>query len=163
MVIHHIECQKLSFIQVENFLQHAGKLLLSDFINLVKLFQKAIFSHDHSWRLRDLEKNEEILHQEGHSKPVLDISFQCDGSLSVTGGQDAYGRVWDLRTGRCIMFMEGHLKSILSVDFNPNGYHIATASEDNSVKIWDLRQIKNVYTIPAHKSLVSKVKFQSKC
>ncbi len=82
--------------------------------------------------------------------------------MSVTGGQDAYGRVWDLRTGRCIMFMEGHLKSILSVDFNPNGYHIATASEDNSVKIWDLRQIKNVYTIPAHKSLVSKVKFQSK-
>lgn len=116
--------------------------------------------HDNSWRLRDLERNEEILHQEGHSKPVLDISFQCDGSICVTGGQDAYGRVWDLRTGRCIMFMDGHLKSVLSVDFNSNGYHVATGSEDNSVKIWDLRQIKCVYTIPAHKNLISKVKFQ---
>jgi U4/U6 small nuclear ribonucleoprotein PRP4 len=117
--------------------------------------------HDNSWRLWDLEATEEILHQEGHSKPVMDISFQCDGSICVTGGQDSYGRVWDLRTGRCIMFMEGHLKSILSVDFHPNGYQLATASEDNSVKIWDLRQSKCIYTIPAHQNLISKVKFQN--
>ena len=42
-------------------------------------------SHDNSWRLWDLVKNEEILHQEGHSKPVIDISFQCDGSICATG------------------------------------------------------------------------------
>ena len=59
------------------------------------------------------------------------------------------------------MFMEGHLKSILSLDFSPNGYQLATASEDNLVKIWDLRQSKCIYTIPAHKNLISKVKFQS--
>jgi len=115
---------------------------------------------DHSWRLWDLEAQEEILHQEGHSKAVYDISFQCDGSLSATGGMDAFGRVWDLRTGRCIMFLEGHLKSVLSIDFSPNGYHIATGSEDNSVKIWDLRQRSCLYTIPAHTNIVSQVKFQ---
>jgi hypothetical protein len=27
---------------------------------------------------------EEILHQEGHSSAVHDITFQCDGSLSAT-------------------------------------------------------------------------------
>lgn len=116
--------------------------------------------HDNSWRLWDLETKTELLHQEGHSRPVLDISFQCDGSICATGGQDSYGRVWDLRTGRCIMFMEGHLKSILSLDFSVNGYQLATASEDNMVKIWDLRQSKCIYTIPAHNNLVSKVKFQ---
>lgn len=116
--------------------------------------------HDNSWRLWDVERTEEILHQEGHSRPVLDIAFQVDGSICCTGGQDSYGRVWDLRTGRCIMFMEGHLKSILSIDFNSNGYQIATGSEDNSVKIWDLRQSKCIYTIPAHNNLISKVKFQ---
>lgn len=116
--------------------------------------------HDNSWRLWDMNQKEEILHQEGHSKPVLDISFQCDGSICATGGQDSYGRVWDLRTGRCIMFMEGHLKSILSLDFSPNGYQLATASEDNLVKVWDLRQSKCIYTIPAHTNLISKVKFQ---
>lgn len=116
--------------------------------------------HDNSWRLWDVTRNEELLHQEGHCLPVLDISFQCDGSICATGGQDSYGRVWDIRTGRCIMFMEGHLKSILSLDFSPNGYQLATASEDNSVKVWDLRQSKCIYTIPAHQNLISKVKFQ---
>ncbi|XP_070582205.1 U4/U6 small nuclear ribonucleoprotein Prp4-like [Ptychodera flava] len=116
--------------------------------------------HDCSWRLWDLEAQDEILHQEGHSKAVYCLAFQCDGSLVTTGGLDSFGRVWDLRSGRCIMFMEGHLKGILSVDFSPNGYHIASGSEDNTVKIWDVRQRKCVYTIPAHGSLVSRVKFQ---
>lgn len=49
-----------------------------DFIN-------PFFSHDNSWRLFDLEQNEEVLYQEGHSKPVYDISFQCDGSVALTG------------------------------------------------------------------------------
>ena len=42
-------------------------------------------SYDNSWRLWDLEAQEEILHQEGHSKPVYDIAFQNDGALAVTG------------------------------------------------------------------------------
>jgi U4/U6 small nuclear ribonucleoprotein PRP4 len=44
-----------------------------------------LFSYDNSWRLWDLETQEEILHQEGHSKAVHDVTFQCDGSLAVTG------------------------------------------------------------------------------
>ncbi|GLV44253.1 U4-U6 small nuclear riboprotein factor 60K [Carabus blaptoides fortunei] len=115
---------------------------------------------DSSWRLWDLEQCTEVLHQEGHCKPVYCISFQTDGSVCATGGLDSFGRVWDLRTGRCIMFMEGHLKSVYGVDFSPNGYHIATASEDNSCKIWDLRKRAILYTIPAHANLLSDVKFQ---
>jgi U4/U6 small nuclear ribonucleoprotein PRP4 len=42
------------------------------------------FSYDRSWRLWDLETQEEILHQEGHTKAVHDIAFQCDGSLAAT-------------------------------------------------------------------------------
>ncbi|KAI4458068.1 wd40 repeat protein [Holotrichia oblita] len=116
--------------------------------------------HDCSWRLWDLQQCAEVLHQEGHGKPVYCISFQIDGSVCATGGLDAFGRVWDLRTGRCIMFMEGHLKPIYGIDFSPNGYHIATSSDDNTVKIWDLRKRSALYTIPAHTSLVSDVKFQ---
>ena len=116
---------------------------------------------DNSWRLYDLEysREEEILFQEGHSKPVYDVDFHTDGSLAATGGLDSFGRVWDLRTGRCIMFMEGHLKGILSINFSPNGYQIATGSEDHSIKIWNLRERKLEYTIAAHSNVVSKVKF----
>ncbi|XP_022909545.1 U4/U6 small nuclear ribonucleoprotein Prp4 [Onthophagus taurus] len=116
--------------------------------------------HDSSWRLWDLQQSAEVLHQEGHGKPVYCISFQVDGSVVATGGLDAFGRVWDLRTGRCIMFMEGHLKPIYGIDFSPNGYHLATSSDDNSVKIWDLRKRSVLYTIPAHTSLVSNVRYQ---
>ena len=42
-------------------------------------------SFDHSWRLWDLEAQDEVLHQEGHSKPVYDIAFQADGAIVVTG------------------------------------------------------------------------------
>ncbi|KAK7575478.1 hypothetical protein V9T40_011764 [Parthenolecanium corni] len=116
--------------------------------------------YDHSWRLFDLVKCEEVLHQEGHCKPVYCMAFQCDGSVVATGGLDAFGRVWDLRTGRCVMFMEGHLKSIYGIDFSPDGYHIATGSEDNTARIWDLRKRSCTYTIPAHMNLVSGVKYQ---
>ena len=36
---------------------------------------------------------------------------------------------------------------------------MVTASEDNSIKIFDIRVLKSVYTIAAHTSLVSDVKF----
>ena len=116
--------------------------------------------YDNSWRLWDLETREELLHQEGHSKPVHDISFQIDGSLIASGGRDGFGRIWDLRTGRCIMFMEGHLKGIISIDFSSNGYQLVTGSEDNTVKIWNVRQRNLEYTISAHSNIVSMVKFQ---
>ena len=55
------------------------------------------YSHDNSWRLWDLEAQEEILHQEGHSKPVYDIAFQRDGALAVTGYVSFYLLSLDVR------------------------------------------------------------------
>jgi WD40 repeat protein len=40
---------------------------------------------DCSWRLWDLHQCTEVLHQEGHVKPVYCISFQIDGSVCATG------------------------------------------------------------------------------
>ncbi|XP_016986063.1 U4/U6 small nuclear ribonucleoprotein Prp4 [Drosophila rhopaloa] len=119
--------------------------------------------YDSSWRLWDLEQKTEVLHQEGHAKPVHCLSYHSDGSVLATGGLDAFGRVWDLRTGRCIMFLEGHLGAVFGVDFSPNGFHIATGSQDNTCKIWDLRRRQPVYTIPAHTNLISDVKYQQEC
>lgn len=115
---------------------------------------------DNSWRLWDLETATEVLHQEGHAKPVYSIAFQGDGSLAVTGGIDSFGRVWDLRTGRCVMFLEGHLGPVLGVDWSPTGHQLATAAADHQAKIWDLRRRSSVYTIPSHTHLLSDVRYQ---
>nr|CAG8610178.1 14089_t:CDS:10 [Entrophospora candida] len=101
--------------------------------------------------LNNIIKQEELLLQEGHAREVYSIRFQCDGALVATGGLDSIGRVWDLRTGRSAMVLEGHVKDVL--------YQLATGSADNSIRIWDIRKLRSVYTIPAHKSLVSDVRF----
>ncbi|CAL4065560.1 unnamed protein product, partial [Meganyctiphanes norvegica] len=115
--------------------------------------------HDNSWRLWDLEIQEEVLFQEGHSKPVYCIAFQGDGSLAATGGMDAYGRVWDLRTGRCVMFLTGHQNPVLCADWSPQGYHLVTGSEDNTVKIG---QHKDIYSFPsANASVIARLNYVS--
>ncbi|KAJ2156769.1 hypothetical protein GGF46_004972 [Coemansia sp. RSA 552] len=116
-------------------------------------------SYDGSWRLWDLATEQELLLQEGHSREVFALRFQCDGALVATAGLDGIGRVWDLRSGRSIMALEGHAKEIFGVDWSPNGYQIATGSADNTVRIFDLRKLTTVHQIPAHKSMVTDVRF----
>jgi U4/U6 small nuclear ribonucleoprotein PRP4 len=105
--------------------------------------------------------SQELLLQEGHSKELYSVAFQPDeGSLIASGGLDAIGRVWDVRSGRSVMVLDGHIRDILSLDWSPGtGYQLASGSNDDTVKIWDLRMIKCLYTIPAHRSTVSDVKF----
>lgn len=129
---------------------------------------------DQTWRLWDLEKtavfgvnrdktdgSTKILYdQEGHTRPVYSIAFQCDGSLLASGGLDALGRIWDLRTGHNIITLKGHAGSILALYFSADGYHIVTGSLDNSCQVWDLRKTDCYYNVAAHKKLVSQVKYQ---
>jgi len=79
--------------------------------------------------------------------------------LVASGGLDAIGRVWDLRTGRTAMVLDGHVQAIFAIAFSPNGYQIATGAGDDTIRIWDMRSLKALYTIPAHLSNVSDVRF----
>ncbi|KAJ2078680.1 hypothetical protein H4R24_004309 [Coemansia sp. RSA 988] len=116
-------------------------------------------SFDGSWRLWDISTERELLLQEGHSRELFALRFQCDGSLIATGGLDGIGRVWDMRSGRSIMVLEGHAKEIFAMDWSPNGFQIATGSADNTIRIFDLRKLATIQQIPAHKSIVTDVRF----
>lgn len=72
---------------------------------------------------------------------------------------DCLTRIWDLRSGKSIMALKGHIKNVLTLDWSPNGHHLATGSEDHTIRIWDIRSIASIYTVPAHKSIVSQVKY----
>lgn len=65
-------------------------------------------SHDHTWRLWDLETQKQLLLQEGHSAPVYPLSFHQDGSLLASGDLHGTGHLWDLRTGKSILSFQGH-------------------------------------------------------
>ncbi|XP_047051199.1 U4/U6 small nuclear ribonucleoprotein PRP4-like protein [Lolium rigidum] len=117
-------------------------------------------SFDKTWRLWDVNTGTQLLLQEGHSRGVYGVGFHPDGSLAASCGLDAHALVWDLRSGRLYYTLTGHVSPVLGVSFSPNGRLVATAGEDNFCRIWDLRMTgKLLYSIPAHKSLVSQVKF----
>lgn len=116
-------------------------------------------SYDGSWRLWDINSQQELLLQEGHSREVFALRFQCDGALVATGGLDGVGRVWDLRSGRSVATIEGHSKEIFGIDWSPNGYEVATGGADNTIRIFDLRKLDCTYQIPAHKSMVTDIRF----
>lgn len=122
-------------------------------------------SFDQTWKLWDINKEQELMEQEGHSKEVFACAIHPDGSLVATGDLDGVGRVWDLRSGRSIAILEGHVQGIFSMDWSLNGYHLATSSGDCSTRIWDLRRLNNannkteLFLIPAHSKLVSEVRF----
>lgn len=139
-------------------------------------------SFDKTWRLWDLQTQQCIQLQEGHAKEVYALSMHVDGSLVATGDLGGIGRLWDLRSGKSILVLpvrttnarccrhvcnpgshpsdwQGHVKQLLTMDFSPDGFHLATGSDDHTVRIWDLRKRETVYTLPAHQSLISTVKF----
>lgn len=127
-------------------------------------------SFDQTWKLWDLNTQQELAQQEGHLKEVFSASIHPDGSLLATGGLDAYTKLWDLRSGKQLMNLQGHTQGIYSTEWSPDGYLLATGSGDCSIKIWDLRKMdqtnqshhqrdQELVTIPAHTKLISGLKF----
>ncbi|XP_049851625.1 U4/U6 small nuclear ribonucleoprotein Prp4-like [Schistocerca gregaria] len=122
----------------------------------------AASSHDTTWSFWDLETQKCLLKQDGHSRPVYALSIHPDGGLISTGGTDAVTRVWDFRSGKPVYTFFGHAQPIYGMDWHPNGQFLATGAGDHTVRIWDLRMKKLFYILPAHKALVSKIRFQPK-
>ena len=74
------------------------------------------------------------------------------------------------------MVLDGHVQALFAMSFSPNGfgcpsqflksltylfssYQIATGAADDTIRIWDMRSLKSLYTIPAHLSNVSDIRF----
>ncbi|KAJ5979902.1 hypothetical protein N7481_007200 [Penicillium waksmanii] len=74
---------------------------------------------------------------EGHTGPVLLISWSHDGSRLASASQDKTVKIWDPATGQCTSVFEGHSGSILSISWSHDGSRIASASQDKTVRIWD--------------------------
>lgn len=107
---------------------------------------------------------------------ILLRSVQGLDMRNIFSGLDSIGRVWDLRTGKTAMVLDGHVQPIYAIAFSPNGYvagkplctfflttfyryQVATGAGDDSIRIWDMRSLQSLYTIPAHNSIVSDIRF----
>lgn len=134
----------------------------------------ATTSHDHTWRLWDIEtaggENGELLLQDGHADKVYGIDFHPDGSLCAVTDYSGMIHVWDLRTGKSALHYYGHAGRVLCAKFAPtNGFQMATAGDDGSIKVWDLRHRRKAKgnvpearrTIPAHSKLIQQLEYST--
>jgi U4/U6 small nuclear ribonucleoprotein PRP4 len=142
-----------------NLKGHSKRLCRAAFHPMKK--HVATTSFDYSWRLWDVESNQEmLLLQDGHWKETYGIGFHPDGSLCATTDFAGVIQLWDLRTGKSIRHFLGHAKRILNAEFHPvNGFQLASSGDDGTIKIWDLRQRKQLSSIPAHSNLVTQLRF----
>lgn len=118
----------------------------------------ATASYDGSFILHD--DGRALLDQETGHEEVCQACFHPDGSLLATCGTEGGIRLWDLRSGRAVMTMaKAHIGAATCLDFTGDGRTLASGGGDNMIKIWDLRGKRCAYSIPAHKGLVSGLRF----
>jgi U4/U6 small nuclear ribonucleoprotein PRP4 len=148
-----------SLLELAHLKGHKARLCRTAFHPMKK--HVATTSFDHSWRLWDVETNQEmLLLQDGHWKEVYGVGFHPDGSLCATTDFCGVVQVWDLRTGKSIRHFMGHAQRVLNAEFHPtNGFQMATSGDDGTIKIWDLRKRKMTASIPAHSNLVTQLRF----
>jgi pre-mRNA-processing factor 17 len=80
-------------------------------------------SADSTVKIWDVYHQRELLRTySGHTKSVLDVSFNLDGTRFITGSFDRMMKLWDTETGACISkFTTGKTPHV--VRFNPSGEH----------------------------------------
>ena len=80
---------------------------------------------------------------DAHLNSVFTVKFSPNGQHLMSGGRDAYLRIWDLENLKEIpMKFAAHMYTINSIAFHPKGNIFATASRDRSIKIWDAENFK---------------------
>ena len=75
-----------------------------------------------------------------HQNSVFSMSYSPDGSYLLSGGRDAFLRVWETeKEYNEIPTEAAHLQTINDISFHPKGQIFATASRDKTIKIWDYK------------------------
>lgn len=84
-------------------------------------------------------QDEAIISQwKAHNNSVFALSFHQEGKYLISGGRDAYLKVWDLQNqNQEIKAIPAHNFTINAIDLSPSGDYFVTASRDKTIKLWD--------------------------
>ena len=122
---------------------------------------------------------------QGHKNWVRSASFNSDGRLAVSGGDDSTVRIWDIRTKRCVRIYRDPGDRLNRVGFLLDGMGVASAGmyllrwaasssvpcdcgslpmsvcvgSDGVIKVWDTRTDKLVQFYAAHSGPVRDMSF----
>ena len=86
----------------------------------------------------------------GHTSVVNSVSFNSDGTILASGGQDRIVRLWDVSTGSELRTLTGHTSVVNSVSFSPDGTILASGGQDRTVRLWDTNTGSELRTLTGH-------------
>jgi WD40 repeat protein len=75
---------------------------------------------------------------QGHTNLVGCVTYNADGTLLATAGDDRAVRLWHAATGKALAVLKGHKAHVASVAFSPDGTRLASADGDGAVLVWDV-------------------------
>jgi WD40 repeat protein len=74
-----------------------------------------------------------------HTSGILDMCYNKDDSLLISGSVDTLACVWDAQTGDCLHVLSFHSNYVFAVLFSHDESFIYTGSSDRSIGMWDTR------------------------
>ncbi|PWA94919.1 transducin/WD40 repeat-like superfamily protein [Artemisia annua] len=94
-----------------------------------------------------------------HVGAVLTASFNVDGRLFFTGGEDRVIRFWDSRNGSPVAHFDGHEGEVRDVCVTRDDTKMSSCGGDGQILYWDLSTQRTVRKFGGHNDGVNAVKF----
>jgi WD40 repeat protein len=81
-----------------------------------------------------------------HSDPVRSVAFSPDGTMILTGCDDAMARLWDCKTGQHVGMPQLHAFPVLATAFSPDGRTVVSGggrtrplgADQGEIRFWDV-------------------------
>lgn len=95
--------------------------------------------------ISDYADSKDLFTLTGHTDKVTVITFDPQGSILASGGDDKLIKLWDVKTGKELKALGANNSWIYSLAFSPDGKYLAGGTY-NSVGIWEVESGKLMRT-----------------
>jgi WD40 repeat protein len=121
----------------------------------------ATASDDCTWKIWNMENQENIMTGEGHKDWIAAVDFHPAGSHLVTGGGDKAIKVWDfINSSIAHTFVDVHAGPIWKLKFHDTGDFVLSSSGDGVIKLFDLNSLRMRQQFRSHTDSVNGLNFQ---
>lgn len=94
----------------------------------------------------------ELIRFNAHGLSANCIAFHPNGKQLLSGGRDAFLRVWDIENNfELVKEIPAHNYAVYKIVFNQSGKLFATASRDKTAKVWDADDVSFIARLDKEK------------
>ena len=121
----------------------------------------ATASDDCTWKIWNLDTQENIMTGQGHKDWIAAVDFHPMGTHLTTAGGDKSIKIWDfLNSSIAHTFADVHTGPVWKAKFHDTGDFVLSASADGAIKLFDLNSLKMRQQFRSHTDSVNGLNFQ---